>query len=185
MGYLLTDFCADARSVLSRGSDRDSRGAVRAQLERLLVDPEFCAEYVSASAPRGMRQIYQDEATGFCVLAYNMTEPRQSPPHDHGRSWAVYGQATGYTDMTIWTASGPGGRIEPDRQFRLNAGEAGLFDVRDIHSIDYGAGARFVRVTGVDMSGEPRRVFDPATGAAREVESVGAGPAKPAPPRRG
>ena len=103
-----------------------------------------------------------------------MTEPRTSPPHDHGASWAVYGQAAGHTDMTVWAAPGDGGRLEPVRTFRLAAGEAGLFDVREIHSIDYTAGARFVRVTGVDMTDEERRVFDPVTGEVQEVPGVGA-----------
>ena len=94
-----------------------------------------------------------------------MTEPRTSPPHDHGASWAVYGQAAGHTDMTVWSATGDAGALEPVRTFRLEAGQAGLFDVREIHSIDYTDGARFVRVTGVDMTGEERRVFDPETRA--------------------
>ena len=176
MAYLLADFCSDAREILSADDSARGREAVRARLEQLLTDDAFCAEYVSDDAPRGMRQIYEDEATGFCVLAYNMTEPRKSPPHDHGRSWAVYGQAVGYTDMTGWQETGGG--LEPEREFRLNAGDAGLFDVRDIHSIEYGAGASFVRVTGVEMSGAARRVFDPEAGTMREIESVGAGSAR-------
>ena len=114
-----------------------------------------------------------DPDYGFCVLAYNMDAPRTSPPHDHGESWAVYGQTSGYTDMTIWQPS-PNG-IEQVRTFRLDAGQAGLFDVREIHSIQYPAGARFVRVTGADMSKEARRVYDSETGEFREIEHVGTG----------
>jgi hypothetical protein len=64
------------------------------------------------------------------------------------------------------------------RQFRLEPGHAGLFDVREIHSIDYAEGAKFVRVTGVDLANENRRVFDPETGEVREIESAGAGSAR-------
>lgn len=67
------------------------------------------------------------------------------------------------------------GTIEPVRTFRLEAGQAGLFDVREIHSIQYPDDAKFVRVTGVDMSQETRRVFDPETGGVREIEHVGTG----------
>ena len=67
---------------------------------------------------------YEDPDLGFCVLAYNMAGSRTSPPHDHGDSWAVYGQAQGYTDMTIWSAGDD--NIEPIRSFRLDAGQAGL-----------------------------------------------------------
>ncbi len=173
MGYTLEDFCRDTRSILEAGDDHEGRDGVRQKLEALLADPAFRAEYVGSDSPSGMRQIYEDPELGFCVLAYNMGAPRSSPPHDHGDSWAVYGQASGHTDMTLWSAAD--GCIEPIRSFRLDAGQAGLFDVREIHSIQYDEGARFVRVTGVDMNLVARRVWNPDTGEVREIESVGAG----------
>ncbi len=89
--------------------------------------------------------------------------------------------------MTIWSAAGScdgkgdaqdDGNIEPVRTFRLEPGQAGLFDVREIHSIQYPDGSKFVRVTGVDMSQETRRVFDLETGTVREVERVSSGNAR-------
>ena len=176
MSYSLEEFCADTRSILSTRDDHAGRDEVRKKLEQLLRDPEFCAEHVGADDDTGLKQIYEDPELGFCVLAYNMAAPRTSPPHDHGNSWAVYGQAAGHTDMTIWSADDGG--IKPVRDFRLEAGQAGLFDVREIHSIQYNEGAKFVRVTGVDMNRENRRVWDPETGEVREIESVGAGSAR-------
>jgi len=173
MSYSLADFCTDTRTILSAEDNPAGRDKVRQNLERLLRDRDFCAEYVGEDNEPGLKQIFEDPELGFCVLAYNMAAPRTSPPHDHGNSWAVYGQAAGYTDMTIWTAENDG--IEPVREFRLEAGQAGLFDVREIHSIQYNDGAKFVRVTGVDMNKENRRVWDPETGAVKEIESVGAG----------
>jgi len=172
MGYSLVEFCHDVRAILRESDDRDGRERVRQKLETLLGDRDFCAKYVGAGNDAGMEQIYEDPEFHFCVLAYNMTEPRTSPPHDHGASWAVYGQASGHTDMTVWSAPGDDGRLEPVRNFRLAAGQAGLFDVREIHSIDYTAGAKFVRVTGVDMTDQERRVFDPETGEVQEVQGV-------------
>ncbi len=123
-----------------------------------------------------MKQIFEDPELKFCVLAYNMELPRVSPPHDHGTSWAVYGQVAGHTDMTIWgAAENSQDKVEKIRTFRLEPGQAGLFDIREIHSIDYPAGSKFIRITGVDMSKEARRVFDPETGAVKVVESVGTG----------
>lgn len=175
MSYSLDDFCEDTRAILKAHDDHEGRDQVRQKLERLLVDPNFCAEYVGPDHDAGVQQIYADPDLGFCVLAYNMAAPRTSPPHDHGNSWAVYGQASGYTDMTIWSADEDEGSIEAVRTFRLDPGQAGLFDVREIHSIDYAEGAKFVRVTGVDLAKQTRRVFDPDTGAVREVEQVGTG----------
>lgn len=176
MSYSLNDFCDDIRSILRERDDHDSHEQVRRKLEQLLVDPDFLAEYLGADAAPGVQQIHEDPQQGFCVLTYNMTTPRTSPPHDHGESWAVYGQAGGHTDMTLWQAGGD--TLEAVRTFRLEPGQAGLFDVREIHSIDYAKGARFVRVTGVDLAKVSRRVFDPETGAVREIEHVATGPAR-------
>ena len=196
MSYSLDDFCDDARAILLERDDPDGREDIRQKLELLLGDEAFCAAYVGPDNEPGVSQIFEDPNLHFCVLTYNMAEPRTSPPHDHGGSWAVYGQAAGYTDMTIWSAAdsprgesasggerdalstgdvkGDGG-IEPVRTFRLDPGQAGLFDGREIHSIQYAGDSKFVRVTGVDMSQETRRVFNPETGTVREVEHVGTG----------
>lgn len=176
MSYSLQDFCEDARSILAARDNHEGRDQIRRKLEALLVDEGFHAAYLEGKDATGVRQIHEDPEQHFCVLVYSMKAPRKSPPHDHGESWAVYGQADGYTDMTIWTADD--GRVEPVRSFRLEPGQAGLFDVREIHSIEYGEGAKFVRVTGVDLSQQSRRVFDPETGAVQEIESVGAGSAR-------
>ena len=175
MSYSLEDFCHDVRGLLLAGDTREARDAIRVKLNDLLVDAEFCAVHLGEDSAKGVNQIYQDAETGFCVLTYNMTNPRISPPHDHGNSWAVYGQVEGFTDMTIWSAATPTD-IEPVKTFRLDAGQAGLFDVGDIHSIDYGAGAKFVRITGVDMAQETRRVYNPEEGTVKEIEAVGAQP---------
>lgn len=174
--YSLNDFCDEVRSTLSARDDHDSRDVVRQKLEKLLGDQDFLDEYVGEGREQGVTQIYEDPELKFCILAYNMSAPRKSPPHDHGDSWAVYGQAAGYTDMTIWSAEGKGeSGVEPIRSFRLDAGQAGLFDVHEIHSIEYAEGSKFVRVTGVDLGTETRRVFDPETGEVKEIEAVGTG----------
>lgn len=180
MSYSLSDFCDDARAILLESDDHNGRERIRQKLELLLCDATFCAAYVGPDNDSGVSQIFEDPNLHFCVLAYNMAESRTSPPHDHGKSWAVYGQAAGYTDMTIWSVAdssdGKGdGQIEPIRTFRLEPGHAGLFDVREIHSIQYPVNSKFVRVTGVDMSQETRRVFDLETGTVREIEHVGTG----------
>jgi len=173
VSYSLDDFCADTRGILKARDNPGGRDEVRQKLETLLADVDFLAAYVGLDSEPGVEQIYQDPDLHFCVLAYNMTEPRTSPPHDHGESWAVYGQTEGHTDMTVWSADDAG--MQPIRQFRLEKGQAGLFDVREIHSIDYTEGAKFVRVTGVDMSLETRRVYNPDTGEVREIEAAGTG----------
>jgi len=179
MSYSLEQFCGDARQALERDEGPAGREQVRRALEGLLVDPGFCRAYLGDDSAPGLRRLHEDPEQQFCVLAYNMPADRDSPPHDHGRSWAIYGQVLGYTDMTVWSPREEGeGRIGVEHRFRLEPGQAGLFDVGCVHSISYRAGARFVRITGVNLEQEPRRVFDPETGTVRLIEGVSAGPAR-------
>ena len=180
MGYSLEDFCRESREILREHDDHQGRDQVRENLERLIADPGFQTDYLKTDDDSGLQQIYEDKDTGFCLLIYNMKEARKSPPHDHGASWAIYGQASGYTDMTEWrrVSDDPDDmRVEEVRTFRLTPGHAGLYDVGDIHSIDYPVNAKFVRVTGTDMKQIPRLVFDATTGTADSIQHVGTGEA--------
>lgn len=157
MAYTLEEFCADCHKALAEHNDRSGRQAVRAKLEKLLANDDFIAKYCGPDAEPGIHTLYHDPDLDFYVLAHINQKGRRSPPHDHGTSWAVYGQAVGRTDMTVWQRnddrSKPGyAEIEPAGIYRLTRGKAGLFDVGDIHQIEFSDGARFVRITGTDLS---------------------------------
>jgi predicted metal-dependent enzyme (double-stranded beta helix superfamily) len=182
MPYTLDTFCRDCSAALKADTGRGGREKVRGLLERLLADQDFVAAHVAA-APPGRHTLYEDPELGFVVLAHVNSAGGKSPPHDHGASWAVYGQVSQYTDMTEWrrTAGGAGepgpAALDVARRYRLEPGHAGLYDVRDIHAIDYPDGARFVRVTGTDLENVPRLKFDLKRGEAQIIESVSTGPA--------
>jgi hypothetical protein len=179
MSYTLDAFTRDAHAALKSDPGPGGREAVRRQLEKLLTEKAFLAEHV-LSAPPGRHTLYEDSELGFVVLAHVNSKAGKSPPHDHGASWAIYGQVTEYTDMTEWRrtdgsdAPGPA-RLEVSRKYRLEPGHAGTYDIRAIHAIDYPDGARFVRVTGTDLEHVPRLKFDAAKGEAQVIESVTTG----------
>jgi hypothetical protein len=177
MAYTLDAFCKDCAAGLRADPGPGGKERVRQGLERLLADAAFMRAYCGPEAEQGVHMLHRDPELGFCVLAHINREPRSSPPHDHGSSWAIYGQATAYTDMTEYRrldgGSGPGGaRLEVARRYRLEPGQAGLFDVGAIHAIAYGKDARFVRVTGADLEQVPRLKFDLEQGTAVLVESA-------------
>ncbi|HEX3954105.1 MAG TPA: hypothetical protein VHW90_11065 [Stellaceae bacterium] len=181
MSYTLDAFCNDCRDVLKSDTGPGGRETVRGLLEKLLAEPDFIARHVTP-LPSGRHTLYEDPDLGFVVLSHVNAKGGKSPPHDHGASWAIYGQAVEYTDMTEWTrtdgSEGPGpARIEVARTYRLAPGHAGTYDIRAIHAIDYPDGARFVRVTGTDLERVPRLKFDLARGEAQIIESVTTGPA--------
>lgn len=177
MAYDFDTFCADCRRELAAEPGAAGRERVRQCLERLLTNEAFLTEHLGDGAPVGMRQIYRDPDADFCVLVYNTRSPRLSPPHDHGASWAAYGQVREHTEMVLYrridagTGAGPA-RLEAVRSYRLAPGSAGLYDAGDVHSIDYPAGAQFVRVTGTDLDEIPRLRFDLEGDEAVTIESA-------------
>jgi len=174
MAYGLDQFIADCRATLKRDPGPAGRETVRQLLERLLRDRDFIARHCSDTAPAGLHVLHDDPELGFQILAHINRKARVSPPHDHGRSWAIYGQAAGYTDMVEYAradnSTDPSrAQLKTKRTYRLNPGEAGIFQDGAIHSIDYPDNARFVRVTGTNLDKIQRVMFDMKTGKVTQM----------------
>jgi predicted metal-dependent enzyme (double-stranded beta helix superfamily) len=167
--YDLDQFIADCRATLTRDPGPQGREQVRLDLERLLANQDFVREYCGDDQPSGLKVLYEDGKLGFQILAHINDKARVSPPHDHGESWAIYGQASKYTDMTEWERKDNGSdpkhaKLTPKKKYRLNPGQAGIYQDGAIHSIDYPDKARFVRVTGANLDKIDRVKFDLKTG---------------------
>jgi predicted metal-dependent enzyme (double-stranded beta helix superfamily) len=127
---------------------------------------------VGEAVPLGLKVLYEDKDMGFQVLAHVNDKARKSPPHDHGESWAIYGQATGHTDMIEWERTDNGGKraeLKEIKRYRLTPGHAGIYENGAIHSIDYPDRARFIRVTGTNLDKINRVRFDLATGEVHQM----------------
>jgi predicted metal-dependent enzyme (double-stranded beta helix superfamily) len=175
MSYELEDFCRDCHETLARGAGRAELEIVRQSLARLLANGAFVERTCGPGAKPGLHLLYEDAELGFQVLAHINEKPRVSPPHNHGESWAVYGQATGYTDMTEFRRVDDGrdpvyAKLEVTRRYRLNPGEVGIYAGTAIHSIDYPEKSRFIRVTGTNLDRIYRDAFDLATGAIKRMQ---------------
>src|SRR6202051_2089253 len=174
MAYDLNQFIADCRTSLARDPGPAGREQVRQNLERLLANQDFIKEYCGDTAPRGLKVLYEDDKLGFQVLAHINDKARVSPPHDHGASWAIYGQATHYTDMIEWEREDNSGdeahaKLKPVKKYRLTPGKAGIYQDGKIHSIDYPDYSRFVRVTGTNLDQIQRVRFDLKTGEVHQM----------------
>ena len=174
MSYNFDQFIADCRTALTRDSGLKGREEVRQKLERLLSDRDFIEKYCGEAVPRGLKVLYEDPQLGFQVLAHINDKARVSPPHDHGESWAIYGQATHYTDMTEWQREDDGAErgkaeLKPVKKYRLMPGHAGIYQDGTIHSIDYPDRSRFIRVTGTNLDKINRVRFDLATGEVHQM----------------
>jgi len=174
MAYELDQFISDCRSSLSRDPGPKGREEVRKNLERLLANADFIRQHAGDDAPRGLHVLYEDTGLGFQILAHINDKARVSPPHDHGESWAIYGQATHYTDMIEWEREDNGAdpahaKLKPVKKYRLTPGHAGIYQDGKIHSIDYPDYARFIRVTGTNLDKIHRVRFDLKTGEVRPM----------------
>ena len=175
MSYDLGKFTAECKSVFTADAGPAGREKVRLLLEKLLRDEAFVRKHCVDSPP-GLHLLYEDPELKFQVLAHVNEKPRESPPHDHGESWAIYGQATEHTDMTEWARTDDGSdparaKLKAMKSYRLKPGHAGIYQDGTIHSINYPAKSCFVRVTGTNLDVIPRVKFDLDTG---EITQMGA-----------
>lgn len=162
MGYTLNNLCEDSRLSLISKPGYEGREEVRRHLEKLLSDKEFVAKYCGPDAEVGKEVLYTDPELGFTVINFISPAGRvESPPHDHGDSWAIYGQATLHTAMRDWVletseVGTKASEAKPVREYRLEPGQAHLYDVGDIHSIHPSDNCRYVRIAGT-----PEDAFNP------------------------
>jgi len=97
----LESFARDCHDILEADPGPAGRQKVAALLEAALRDPEFLETSVSDTTPE-RHILYEDPELGFCILAHVHQGAKESQPHDHGPSWAIYGQARGKTGMRLW-----------------------------------------------------------------------------------
>jgi predicted metal-dependent enzyme (double-stranded beta helix superfamily) len=166
MAYDLEQFCADTRATLQSNDALEGKLArISEKLGSLLANPAFVASAFSAETRPGQRLLYRDEATDFHVLAHVQRGGRSGNPHSHGASWAVYGSAQGFTDMTEWrrvnAESEPQAMLEPASKYRLEQGRTHAYGPHVMHSTAHPENAWVIRVTGTDLDRLPRFRFDP------------------------
>jgi predicted metal-dependent enzyme (double-stranded beta helix superfamily) len=174
MSAELDRFCAECRDILRAAPGASGTAKIKSALEAVLSDPKFVAEYCGPQVKSGLYTLYEDPDLGFQVLAHINERARLSPPHDHGASWAVYGQAVGHTDMVEYRRTDDRSKpeqaqLEVVRKYRLEPGNAGIYADGAIHSIDYPDGSKFVRVTGTNLDRIVRDAFDLKTGNVRQM----------------
>ena len=133
------------------------RELVRQFTEQACSDPDFVAKYLGPDGTAERKILYEDRDLHFCILAHVYGGGKNSSPHDHGPSWAVYGQVAGITEMPDWRllqrpASGQAGKVEKARTYDLTPGHAHLYNEGDVHSPRRENDTRLIRIEGVDLT---------------------------------
>ena len=106
MAYTLEQFAAECRRILAAEPGVAGRGKVCLLVQDVLKDEAFVARHVGDDVPE-RKILYEDPELGFCILAHVYNGAKTSAPHDHGPSWAIYGQARGETVMSDFAPVAP------------------------------------------------------------------------------
>jgi hypothetical protein len=153
----LQSLAEGSKRVLSEDNGPAGRARVANLLSAALRDTAFVRELFAQ--PVGERQVaYQDPDLGFCILVHEYPVAREGKPHDHGPSWAIYGQAEGESVMNEFEVVAPG-RVRKVRSVTLRPGDAHVYNEGVVHAVTHAGPTRLVRIEGVDLGKVKRGVY--------------------------
>jgi hypothetical protein len=155
MGYSLEQFSTECHRILKDDPGPEGRKQVCALLQQVLKDDAFVAANLGDDVTE-RKILYEDPEIGFCILGHVHHGAKGSNPHDHGPSWAIYGQARGETIMTDYfpvarPGEGQPGKARPVRDYKLTPGMAYLYNEGDLHSPRREGSTRLIRIEGRNM----------------------------------
>jgi hypothetical protein len=165
MGYTLEKFSTECRRILSEDPGVEGRKKVCAVVQDVLKDEAFIAAHLGDEVPE-RKILYEDPELGFCILGHVNHGARESKPHDHGPTWAIYGQARGKTVMSDWALVEPATEDEPGkvrlvREYTLTPGMAHLYNEGDLHSPRRDGPTRLIRIEGKNVEKIRRLAYEP------------------------
>jgi len=152
MNFTLETFASAVQKLLQNDSSPVGREKVRDLVQEALKDEKFIGAYVNDNTP-DRQVVYEDPQLGFCICAHVNRDAREANPHDHGASWAIYGQAFGETEMSDWevleaAAEGKPGKVRRGRVYTLKPGMAHIYNEGDVHSPKRVAATGLLRIEG-------------------------------------
>jgi predicted metal-dependent enzyme (double-stranded beta helix superfamily) len=164
MALTLASFAAQCRAILAAENNPAGREKVAALLREALQDQAFVASQFDADAPE-RKIVHEDPQLGFCILAHQYQGAKDSPPHDHAHSWAIYGQAQGETAMSDYALLAPAtadkpGQVKKTRDYVLAPGDAHVYNEGDLHSPSRAGPTRLIRIEGTNMEKVKRAKYE-------------------------
>jgi len=158
MSYTLEQLAADIRETLKVDPGPEGKKEVCKFVSRALNDDEFLAKNITERGPDDdpREVLFEDPDLGFCICAHVYNDNAHGKPHDHGDSWAIYGQASGRTEMTDWriVQQGSGDKphiVEPIETYILERGDAHFYDVGVVHSPKRDEPTTLLRIEGANL----------------------------------
>jgi hypothetical protein len=152
MGFSLESFAAECPPRIKSHTSAAGRGKVVDLVREALKDEKFVGSYVNDNTP-DRQVLYEDPELGFCICAHLSRGAKEANPHDHGSSWAIYGQAIGETEMSDWevlepASEGNPGKVRRARVYTLKPGMAHVYNEGDVHSPKRVTTTGLIRIEG-------------------------------------
>jgi hypothetical protein len=156
MAYTLEELSADIRAALKADAGPGGKQAVCAAVSKALRDGEFVAKHLTAEQCKPRKVLYEDPELGFAVCGHVYEGPAAGAPHDHGTSWAIYGLATGDTEMTEWRIVTPAdganpALVVPEKSYEMKLGEAHYYPAGAVHSPNRRGATKLIRIEGANL----------------------------------
>jgi hypothetical protein len=164
MNQTLEQLSAACHDALVADPGAEGRKKVCALIQQVLTDKEFVDAHLGEDVPE-RKILYEDPELGFCILAHVNHGARESKPHDHGPTWAIYGQAEGETIMSDWSLVAPAsadtpGRVRLVKEYALTPGMAYVYNEGDLHSPRRNGATKLIRVEGRNVEKIRRLAYE-------------------------
>lgn len=164
MSMSLDQFAARCRDALKAQPGTEGRQEVCTLVQQALRDPDFVTTHITEDGP-ARKVLYEDPELGFTILAHTHPDAKTSGPHDHGPSWAIYGQAAGETLMSDYDCverpgEGRPGKARKVRDYAMRPGDVHLYDPGVLHSPRRDAPTRLLRIEGMNMERVKRLPYE-------------------------
>jgi predicted metal-dependent enzyme (double-stranded beta helix superfamily) len=164
MDTKLEHLARDFHDYLKAEPGAAGREKVAQRLKDVLTDDDFLARHFADTGTR--KVLYEDPELSFCILAHQYQGAAESRPHDHGPSWAIYGQAEGETEMTEWEVVEPAapdkpGKVRAVKTYTMTPGSAYVYNEGKLHSPRRFGATRLIRIEGQNLDGIKRLSYEP------------------------
>lgn len=163
MTYTLEQLASDIHNTLKAEPGANGKEAICKHVAKALEDEDFVAKHMPDRAPdvHPREVLFEDPELGFCICAHVYGDAARGKPHDHGSSWAIYGQAAGQTEMSDWRIVEKGDGDKPnlvvrERTYTLMPGDAHFYDVGAVHSPKRDKPTRLLRIEGANLDNVKR-----------------------------
>ncbi|MGA0393902.1 MAG: hypothetical protein ACO3MW_07585 [Rhodospirillales bacterium] len=146
------------------------RVAMCRHLEEALKDPAFVKANAGPDQTSPRHLLYEDPEFKFCILTHYYPAGKHVGPHDHGPTWAIYGQAEGTTTMTVWRVEEKDeakntGKASPVKTYDMTPGVTRFYDVGVVHSPRRDVETRVIRIEGINQDTFTRIDYEPVDNA--------------------